>query len=453
MTPFSFPLSFSLRRSAGFTLVEVMIALALGLLLSVGIMTLFSSTSQTNKLQQGMSRLQENGRFALGLIEKDLRMTGAMYCSTTTGTGSKGTAVPMMPARAMTVYAPDLKLPDSVLNSIAGGNPSSASATASYDLSPRWFTQGYSCDATSCTPALPTGAGQVPVMGLENGKRVPSSDVLTVRYQRGSGWPIALDQCMSSTSVPLAGGDPLSNGATITVSPQLGDDPFEMEAGLAVLGDCVNPSIVPITSVDTATNILTIGVAPGSTTGILPDANGFLCRGSRIRDVRLFDFSKDFVTVTWYLAFRKDDSPDARSNTGGTERLIPVLIRRVNGAEQEIIRGVDQLTFKYGVQLADGKTQIMEASDIQSGTNCAAPPPGMTMEPGCLWRSVRSIEPRLLVNSVDEVFTLDSQSRQYRFNGGTGSGTDDSTLASGLTAGSMLRREFIGYAAVRNHNF
>lgn len=65
----------------GFTLLEIMVALVLGLLLSIGIVSLFLTTSRTNKLQDGLARLQENGRYAVGRIESDLRMGGAQYCS------------------------------------------------------------------------------------------------------------------------------------------------------------------------------------------------------------------------------------------------------------------------------------------------------------------------------------------------------------------------------------
>ncbi|MBC6943174.1 MAG: hypothetical protein DWB45_10665, partial [Xanthomonadales bacterium] len=75
------------------------------------------------------------------------------------------------------------------------GNAAAASATVAYALSPRWFVQGYSCSSSSCTPTMPTGPGQIPAMGLADGSRVPASDVLTIRYQRGTGWPVGMGAC------------------------------------------------------------------------------------------------------------------------------------------------------------------------------------------------------------------------------------------------------------------
>lgn len=433
----------NLRQARGFTLIEIMIALTLGLLLSAGILTLFSGTSRTNKLQDGLARLQENGRFAVMRIEQDLRSVGTQYCSNTTGASAPGTSVPVVPARTPMVFAPNLNLPDSTIKSIDGnGNPSTALATVPYILSTRWFAQGYSCTASTCAPAVPT---MIPAMGLATGMRVPASDVLTVRYLRGSGWPLTAGAC------GVGAADPLDNGTMITVSPQAGDDPVDITPpGLALISDCTNPVVLPISAV--SGNTLTVG---GGVLGVgMPfGPTGAICMGNRTRDVRLFNFAQDFVTISYYLAFRTDDSPDARPNAGTGPRLIPVLIRRENGVEQELVRGVDQLAFRYGVQDSLGNTRFMTAAQVNSsGAACSPPPPGLNLEPGCLWRSVRTIEAHLLVNTVDEVFGLDNASRTFRFDGSTFTLADGAALPSGLTAGSQVRREFIAYASSRAHN-
>jgi len=420
----------------GFSLLEIMIALALGLLLSVGIISLFGNTSRTNKLQDGLARLQENGRFAITRMEQDLRQAGTQYCSNNNGGSASGTVVPVLPARAPMVYAKDIALPDSTLHSIDGsGNPTDEAAAAAYPLSPRWFVQGYSCTAASCTPDLPSGTGQIPDMGLAEGKRVPAADVLTVRYQRGSGWPLAANACV------LGKGDPLVSGTKITVSPQTGDDPVGADVRLALISDCINPAIVPISA-----------SGPQMTVGdILPGATGAMCNGTGLRDMRLFDFSNDFVTVTYYLVFRADDNPDARPNAGSA-RLVPVLVRRENGVEQELVRGVDQLVFRYGVQDATGNMRFLTATEVQSFATCAPPPAGMQLEPGCAWRSVRTIEPHLLLNTVDEIAGLDDASRTYRFDGESFTKGQDELLPSGLKHGSQIRREFISYISSRATN-
>jgi type IV pilus assembly protein PilW len=68
------------HRLAGLTLIELLVALVMGLVLMAGVVTVFVSNKQTYQLQDAMSRLQENGRLALLLLERDLRNAGAGSC-------------------------------------------------------------------------------------------------------------------------------------------------------------------------------------------------------------------------------------------------------------------------------------------------------------------------------------------------------------------------------------
>lgn len=63
-------------RTTGFTLVELMIAITLGLLLTAGMIQMFSATRITFNSNEALSRVQENGRFAMELLKRELRPTG-----------------------------------------------------------------------------------------------------------------------------------------------------------------------------------------------------------------------------------------------------------------------------------------------------------------------------------------------------------------------------------------
>lgn len=438
------------RRQAGFTLIELMIALVIGLIAMIGIVSLFGGTSRTNRLQEGLARLQENGRFAVMRIESDLRMASAQYCSDYTGNRHIGPVAPMWQDRAPWVYAANLNLPDSGgMRSVDGlGARSTANAIANYGLSSRFYTQGFSCTTgTTCTPAL-WNTGMFPSAGLAAGRRVPNSDILTVRYLRGTGWPI------------LGNGNCVTGG-TVTLDPQPGDDPLNFPAGasLALLSDCATPSIIPIAGA--SGNTLTVGTVlpPVPTDGRMPS-----CAAQGERDVRVFNFSTDFVTVTYYLAFRTNDDPDTRPNAPGNQRLVPTLIRRENGVEQELVRGVDDLEIRYGVRDNGGNLRYLTAAQVDNRLSGAitcppkpdgvAPSPELPMvdRPDCLWRSVRRIEMHLLVNSGDEVPVLDNIGRSYRFMNVQYSPDESTPLPSGLFANSYPRREFVAHATTRNKN-
>lgn len=434
------------RRERGFTLVELMIAMAIGLLLIAGIGSLFFGINRTNAVQERLATLHEGGRFAVNRLEQDLRMASNQFCSNFAGNAHSGTAAPVWSERAPTVYAANLNLPDSGgMRSVdALGARSNVDATAPYALSPRFFMQGYRCTTgTTCTPALPD-ATMFPEANNAVGSRVPNTDILTIRYMRGTGWPV------TSAASGCNAGD------VINLTPLPGDDPVS-PITLAYVSDCRNPSILPISAV--AGNALTIGarLASAGTTALCgrPAAGG---TGSLA--VRLFDFGNDFVTVTYYLAYRLDDDPNAQPNSG-TQRLVPALIRRENGVEQELVRGVERLQFTFGVMDRLGTMRFMNAAEVDDrlgGTvNCPLKALGIrpqptvqgAQEPGCLWRAVRRIEARMVVNGVSDVETLEDAALAYTFDGNTITPTATTALPSGLPHMRTPRREFVAAVSLK----
>jgi type IV pilus assembly protein PilW len=65
-----------MHKQQGFSIVELMIALALGSLITLAAVQLFSTNQRTFQLQQGLTDVQEQGRFALDYISRDLRLMG-----------------------------------------------------------------------------------------------------------------------------------------------------------------------------------------------------------------------------------------------------------------------------------------------------------------------------------------------------------------------------------------
>lgn len=63
-------------KSQGFTLIELMVALGLGLLVAAAATQLFITNLKGFNLQRGISDVQDNGRFALDLINRDVRQGG-----------------------------------------------------------------------------------------------------------------------------------------------------------------------------------------------------------------------------------------------------------------------------------------------------------------------------------------------------------------------------------------
>ncbi|SDG17987.1 type IV pilus assembly protein PilW [Pseudomonas seleniipraecipitans] len=64
------------RFQAGLSLIELMIAMALSLLLMLGVLQIFLSSKQTYTANSALTHVQESGRFAMDFITYDLRNAG-----------------------------------------------------------------------------------------------------------------------------------------------------------------------------------------------------------------------------------------------------------------------------------------------------------------------------------------------------------------------------------------
>lgn len=64
------------RVSRGFSIVELMVAMAVGLMLFGAVVAIYLGTSQATRFQAAVQGVQESGRFALDLVARNLRQAG-----------------------------------------------------------------------------------------------------------------------------------------------------------------------------------------------------------------------------------------------------------------------------------------------------------------------------------------------------------------------------------------
>ncbi len=457
----------------GFSLIEMMVAILLGILLSIGLVTLFGATSKTNRVQQAMAQLQESGRYAISRMNGDLRMVAHQqlnisgFVNGLANTTNTPNGV-VNPTIAADVYVTSLALPD--FGAVTA--PALWPAGTTWPLSQRYMLQGFECSSGTCSPALPTGGAALPTVGVAAGNRPPKSDVLSVRYLNANGWSQQKGELVEATSaadsVSCTGGNLVS--ITVTPKPANGSIPASPSLNFT-------PGDLALLVAGSRAEIFEVSVSGSTLSPVAPLGGSIPCfaqptltSGASV-DVTLYNFSRDFITVTYYLKLDTDPAD-------GT-RLIPVLVRRQSnianaGAasnDQEIVQGAEQLDFLFGVSRADGKISYLTADAIatqSSYTNCPPVPwqytkqmPGKVDTAACLWRAVKSIEVHVLMDSVNNIdLTPADMAYQYTW---TYSGTDaaqtpdvppaaTATMPSGLKAGRMMRREFVSLVSVRNYN-
>lgn len=137
-------------RSRGFSIVELMVALALGLVLMAGLVAVFVSSSQANREFHRTSEQIENGRYAMDVLTNELHHAG--FYGTFYRIGAAGAA------------APDPCAVTDAAGEITDGMP--------------WPVQGYDAPDFATPPSL---AGTSCGGWLPNANLVAGSDVLAVR--------------------------------------------------------------------------------------------------------------------------------------------------------------------------------------------------------------------------------------------------------------------------------
>lgn len=71
------------NRQTGLSLVELMVAMLIGLVLLAGVVQVYLGSRQSQQVTENLGRMQENARFASDLLARELRMAGFMPCRKT----------------------------------------------------------------------------------------------------------------------------------------------------------------------------------------------------------------------------------------------------------------------------------------------------------------------------------------------------------------------------------
>jgi type IV pilus assembly protein PilW len=297
----------SMRKQGGLSLIELMIALTLGSIVTVGVVQLFVANSQTYKLLQGQSRMQESARFAHEFIGRAVRQAGYKGCYST----NKEVSTTLLPSKVP--YEFDLR---SGLQGFEG----TAFGTWLPDITmvlPRTV-------AGTDTNVFPFAAGT----GIDSSKIVSSTDIVTTRNMSGNEArllaPITDHTLVDfDVKIPAGGNDFVLNH-------------------IAFIGDCEKGTLFRVTDVDPATGGAGDTVSIGHDSADADDWNNTF---PRLASVNYYDTDTIAAAVeshTFYIA------PGAGVNNLNN----PVLsLWRKSGldAPVELVEGVENLQILYGV--------------------------------------------------------------------------------------------------------
>jgi len=283
----------------GMSLVELLVALTISLVILGGIYQVFVSSTTTYRENEQFARLQENARFAMAIIGRDLRMAGYTGCAN-------------LPA-------------GSIVNTL-----NDTSFEFDFNVGVQGFDYVDPLDGNVVvTDFSPTLHSSIELIAVDdsgaNAPLVEGSDVLTIRRVDG-GDPILVESEMPDSSADLKvtdNTDDLQNNDIVMIS------------------DCTNAAIFQITNYTVSNGNVVHNSGGGATYGTVDYP------GNATKNLgKSFPIGSEIVKLNTmsYLI---------RLNGAG----VPSLYSSDYDGDVELIEGVERMQVRYGID-TDGDRQV-----------------------------------------------------------------------------------------------
>jgi type IV pilus assembly protein PilW len=318
----------SQRHATGFTLVELMVALALGMLLAVAMTYVYLNSRTAFSRQQQLSSIQQNVRIAFDYLSSDARMVGHMGCFT----GSPMTSPPFYNDLVTTDIRTNFQLGIEgyeYTNPSANAYPIGSNTPNDITAAGNWATNAAPTTAAAVPITLIAGTG----LGL-----TPGTDVLVIRTVAGR--PVSL----AATANSPAGQTTLSIETASGNSTFCRDGTTKKASGFCagshgLIASCTRArafkvnSIVPGTALSTPST-LTLAASMGSDPQYTVGASEVFPMQTIVYFVKK---SSSGTSTSLYRRIFDGASADCPT-------CDPAL-----GLQQELIEGVENLQVRYGV--------------------------------------------------------------------------------------------------------
>lgn len=366
------PLSHVRPGVAGLSLIELMIAMAIGLVLLLGLVQVMSASRAAYQLSSGVARTQENARFAMDSIQRDLRMAGHLGCVNDQARmqeGMEGIHLKFLADGANHVAAPlplrfDLGIQGFEAVNTAPGSPGIALPAT---IEPAG-------NASLWVPSLP-----VEIANLEP---VANSDIVVIHYFASTG--VSLQDSASGFNVTG------SNGVTASILPA--------SAGTHVTNDLVVDATALFGIADCAQASVFAGKLSDATTGEVTFSTSGSINQSGFGGVEAYQPSQAVLyraeSIVYYVGVGAGGGPSlyrASANGAGTY------------VREELVEGLESLQFIYGRDQSGVGTRPTGyisrnavASDI-GGAGAAA----QSLPEANDWRRVGMVQVGMLMRSSD----------------------------------------------------
>ncbi|RDZ29251.1 PilW family protein [Lysobacter silvisoli] len=311
-------------HAAGFSMVELMVALALGTFLMIGLLQVFDASRITYKLSEGLARVQENSRFAMDYLQRDLRMAGHMGCV--------------------------------------------ADQSRLLSLSNRGFRSAFAAQTWPTEAQLETTPEQLhfhtAIQGFEAANTAPGGALTLPAAATWSGSP-ALPAYVSALSpAPMAGSDVVvlryfsAEGATVVSS--LGNELSVETAswdGLVASGGVDAPGLFAVGNCQRAIPFQATSVARGGSRTTLTVAGAGLNRSDLTTETLEGSTLYRAESEVYYVALSPDGGEPTLYRARYTAAPGSGALGLVGGAPEPLVEGIENMQLIYGQDLQTSPDQ------------------------------------------------------------------------------------------------
>ncbi len=370
-----------MHRNAGLSLIELMIALAISSILVLGLVEVFAASRTAYQLSTGLARVQENGRFALDFMQRDIRMAGHMGCVNDQARFLPGNVTPSRPALASTFLTDAQQL---AANYLAAPEPlqfdvgmqghdakigGSGAATGSGSTITLAATPLEAADAGAWQPALSTGPTG---MFKDLIRPVQNSDVIVLRY-------------FAPTGAQMTAFTP-GNPATITFNAAQSNRLTEgvTDPGLFGITDCINAAVFEATKVTPGAGTMEVNINGANKSGLL--GNQSFVQGQAV--------IYRAESVVYYVGINANNNP-ALYRLRYT--LTPGAAAPI-ATNEELVEGIESIQLQYG---QDSRTAANELPTGNIGSSVIANALLPAADPATAWRRVGLVQVGLVARSPE----------------------------------------------------
>jgi len=358
-----------MRPGRGFTLVEVMVALAIGLIVLAGLATVFIAQRQVYSTASSQGAIQNADNALSAILSPAIRGAGFTGCGTLATSRSE---LVFSTATTPWVFSPgDFSAPVFGYDASGTGVSGIGAGSVTYTT----LNAANSTSANDWNPALDAS------LLSGSGFAEKGSDILILNGEVPGTHPLGVptvNQAAAPNSFTVYNPASSATAQSPIQFTDMNGQPINVQVTAVAISDCAKSSV-----------FIPVMTTTASTGSIIPNPVQVAASGNKGVQVNpIYQSGTQFVPLQQVAYF-------VGHGDGNQSALFQATL--VNGvwSSQQLVPGIDNMQVLYGVGVGGNSTQYLSADQVQALQ--ANPPPGVVSLPFNPWTIVNSIRIGFLI--------------------------------------------------------